>query len=57
MRLKPLMMLCILALGSLAHAQGDPAVIEKILDEGKSRNQVMRHLEDLTIQIGSRLTG
>lgn len=38
-------------------AQGDPAVIEKVLDEGKARNQVMRHLEYLCINIGHRLTG
>ncbi|MFN8140273.1 MAG: M20/M25/M40 family metallo-hydrolase [Fimbriimonadales bacterium] len=43
--------------GSLAQAQGDPEIIAKILDEGKSRSQVMRHLEFLTVNIGPRLTG
>lgn len=33
------------------------ADIEKILDEGKNRNQVMRHIEHLTKKIGARLTG
>jgi carboxypeptidase Q len=40
-----------------ALAQGDPAVVAKILDEGKNRNQVMKHLEYLSTKIGSRLTG
>lgn len=38
-------------------AQGDPEVISRIIDEGKNRNQVIRHLEYLCIQIGPRLTG
>src|SRR5688500_12260239 len=37
--------------------QGDPAIIDKILDEGKNRNQVMSHLRYLTGNIGHRLTG
>jgi hypothetical protein len=40
-----------------AFAQGDPAVIDRILDEGKNRNQVMSHLRHLTHNIGHRLTG
>lgn len=36
---------------------GDPAITRAILREGKSRNQVMDHLEHLTLRIGSRLTG
>lgn len=36
---------------------GDKATIERILDEGKNRNQVMKHLEHLTKEIGPRLTG
>ncbi|MCH8978176.1 MAG: M20/M25/M40 family metallo-hydrolase [Armatimonadetes bacterium] len=39
-----------------AWAQGDPAVIEKIIEEGKTRNQTRAHLEYLTEQIGARLT-
>ncbi|MGI8924010.1 MAG: M28 family metallopeptidase [Fimbriimonadales bacterium] len=42
---------------SIGAAQGDPGVIAKILDEGKSRNQVMKHLEHLSTKIGARLTG
>lgn len=40
-----------------ALAQGDPAIIAKILDEGKNRNQVMKHLTYLSTEIGPRLTG
>ena len=46
-----------MALTAGAYAQGDPAIINKILDEGKNRNQVMTHLRYLTGQIGHRLTG
>lgn len=45
------------ALASGALSQGDPAIIDKILDEGKNRNQVMSHLRYLTQNIGHRLTG
>jgi hypothetical protein len=38
-------------------SQGDPAVIARIIDEGKNRNQVMEHLRYLTHEIGPRLTG
>lgn len=36
---------------------GDPAVIAQIIEEGKNHSQVMQHLEHLTKQIGTRLTG
>src|SRR5437868_3258171 len=36
---------------------GDRATIQRILDEGKHRNQVMDHLRYLTQKIGPRLTG
>jgi len=36
---------------------GDEATIERIIDEGMKRNQVMSHLEYLSQNIGSRLTG
>ncbi len=36
---------------------GDPRIVAKIIDEGKGRNQVMRHLEHLSQKIGHRLTG
>ncbi len=40
-----------------AISMGDPATIDKIIDEGKNRSQVMQHLEHLTKKIGPRLTG
>ncbi|MBC7834849.1 MAG: M20/M25/M40 family metallo-hydrolase, partial [Phycisphaerales bacterium] len=40
-----------------AIAMGDPAVIARILDEGKNRNQVMNHLTHICTHIGPRLTG
>lgn len=36
---------------------GDPATIARIIDEGKNRSQVMKHLEYLSLEIGPRLTG
>lgn len=36
---------------------GDPAVIARIIDEGRSRNRVMDHLRHLCEEIGPRLTG
>src|SRR5215813_13563545 len=45
-----------LLLSRLAVAQPDPATIDKIIDEGKNRNQVMQHLTHLTKKIGPRLT-
>jgi len=45
-------------LGSVAASgQGDPAVIERIIIEGKNNNQVWQHLEHLSREIGPRLTG
>lgn len=40
-----------------AFAQGDAATLDRIVDEGKNHNQVMRHLTYLTQKIGPRLTG
>lgn len=40
-----------------AFSQGDPEIVAKVIEIGKTRNQVMRHLEYLCIQIGPRLTG
>ncbi|MCC7228760.1 MAG: hypothetical protein IT203_00085, partial [Fimbriimonadaceae bacterium] len=37
-------------------AQSDPAVVQKIIDEGKNRNQVMATLKELTDKFGPRLT-
>jgi carboxypeptidase Q len=38
-------------------AQGDPEVINKIIDEGKNRSQVWQHLTYISKEIGPRLTG
>lgn len=38
-------------------AQGDPAVIERIIAEGKQRSQVWKTLDYLSDEIGTRLTG
>ncbi len=54
---------CVFAVGfvlfaaRMVFAQGDPAVIAKIIDEGKNRNQAWEHLTYLSEQIGPRLTG
>ncbi|MBY0312158.1 MAG: M20/M25/M40 family metallo-hydrolase [Phycisphaerales bacterium] len=41
----------------IAGGLGDSATIQRILDEGRYRNQVMDHLRHLTTKIGPRLTG
>jgi carboxypeptidase Q len=48
-----------LALATMAYAaaQSNPADIQRIIDEGKNRNQVMRTLHSLTYVHGPRLTG
>lgn len=45
-----------LCLPSAVFAQGDPEDIDKIIEIGRDKNQVMLHLRKLT-QIGPRLTG
>ena len=40
-----------------AMGQGDPEVVGKIIDEGKNSSQVWEHLEYLSENIGTRLTG
>jgi len=45
------------ALPFIVHAQGDPAALAKIVDEGKNHSQVMRILDHITHKIGARLTG
>jgi len=42
---------------SSAHAQGDPVVVQRIIDEGKNHSQVVSLLHDLTYNIGPRVTG
>jgi len=51
-----LLLLCAALLGGAVWAQADPAVVARIVDEGKNRNQVMRHLWYLSKRIGHRLT-
>lgn len=48
--------LMLVAAGVLAFGQADPAVVAKIVNEGKNNNQVMSHLKFLTGQIGPRLS-
>jgi carboxypeptidase Q len=45
------------AIAAAAPAQGDPKILDRIADEGKNRNQVMKTLWHLTKNIGPRLTG
>ncbi len=40
-----------------AVVMGDPATVERIIDEGKNRNRVMEQLTHLSTVIGPRLTG
>ena len=47
----------VLCLASLGAAQGDPAMLQKIADEGKNRSQVMKTLRHIAFDIGPRLTG
>ncbi len=49
-------LLAALPLAAAAHGQGEPATVERIVDIGKNKNQVMRTLKELT-DIGPRLTG
>ncbi len=49
--------LALLAAGNVALAQGDPAVIDKIIEEGTNNNKIWEHLEHLSYEIGPRLTG
>lgn len=54
---KSFLSLSALALATVGAAQGDQAIIDKIIDEGKNRNEVMTHVRYLTTEIGHRLTG
>ncbi len=56
MRSRHFLLLALACLSVGARAQGDPAVVEKIIAEGKTNNQTRAHLEYLTGQIGARLT-
>ncbi|HVL38319.1 MAG TPA: hypothetical protein VM328_02905 [Fimbriimonadaceae bacterium] len=46
----------LVALPALA-VESEQDVVDRIIDEGKNRNQVMTHLTYLTKRIGARLTG
>ena len=48
---------CLGAIGSGANAQGEPEVIDKIIDQGKNHSQAMHYLNHLAVEIGPRLTG
>lgn len=45
------------AMPAMGETMGDPYTVQRILDEGVHRNQVVEHLRYLTQQIGPRLTG
>lgn len=47
----------IMCVCSLGLAQGDPDVINKVIEEGKGNSQVWDHLTYLSEEIGPRLTG
>jgi hypothetical protein len=56
--LKPGASIAVLAFAaSFAAAQGNPSIIEKIIDEGKNRSQARGTLDELSEKIGARLTG
>lgn len=55
--MKTRLLLLALAVASLGHAQGNPEVVAKVIELGKSGNQTRSHLEYLCEQIGHRLTG
>ena len=46
----------LLSTAALAFAQTDEATLARVIEEGKSRNQVMKHLDTLTHRFGPRLT-
>lgn len=49
--------LAVLLIPGLAAAQGDPATLARIVDQGKNHSQVMRRLRELTYGVGPRVTG
>lgn len=57
MKATRLTILAFAALASVSSAYGNTEDVNKIIDEGKNRNQVMKHLDELTHKIGPRLTG
>lgn len=57
MRAHPLLTaICFAALTSSLLAQDADPIIERIIDEGQNRNQVMKHLDELVNGVGPRLT-
>ncbi|MCC6402578.1 MAG: M20/M25/M40 family metallo-hydrolase [Fimbriimonadaceae bacterium] len=55
--MKQPLMLAALLLSSLGQSQGNPEIVAKVIELGKSGNQTRAHLEYLCEQIGHRLTG
>jgi len=51
------LLLSLLLVPSLLHGQGDPATLDRIIDQGKYHNQVMSRLHELCFDIGPRVTG
>ncbi len=49
--------LAILSITAVANAQGDPDVVQQIIEEGTTNSRVWEHLTYLSEQIGPRLTG
>ena len=47
----------LLSTASTSYAQGDPKVVERIINEGKNNSRVWLYLEYLAGEIGPRLTG
>ena len=57
MKSKSLFFLLPLALTGSAFAQGDPQTLDRIIEQGKFHNQVMKRLHELCFDIGPRVTG
>lgn len=49
-------LLVVLGFAATSFGQSDPAVVAKIIDEGKNKSKVMKYLRELTKDVGSRLT-
>ncbi len=55
--MKRMVILAALACAAISNSQSGDPMIDKIINEGKNRNQSMKHLLHLTQKIGPRLTG
>ncbi len=54
---RPHLLLASVFLVTLAHGQGDPVTLGRIINQGKNHNQVMKRLHELCFDIGPRVTG